>query len=40
MSKELSKKDFIERLVNAGWSKKEAKEEWERIQNDTEADGE
>lgn len=31
---EISKKEFIKRLIEAGWSKKDAEQEWIRIQND------
>lgn len=35
-TKELSREDFIERLVKAGWPLWEAEQEWEDIQKDEE----
>jgi hypothetical protein len=32
--REISKKEFIRRLMVAGWPKKEAFQEWKRIQED------
>ncbi len=28
--------DFVQRLIEAGWTREEAEAEWERIQNDDE----
>lgn len=28
--------DFVERLIEAGWSREDAEAEWRRIQEDTE----
>ncbi len=36
--KELSKQEFIQRLIEAGWTKNEATKEWNNIQNDEEND--
>lgn len=37
-SEEENRKEFIQLLIDAGWTKTEAEEEWESIQNDTEAE--
>lgn len=36
-TKELTESEFKAQLIKAGWTKREADEEWERIQNDDEA---
>ena len=33
---ELTKEEFIEKLINAGWSKEDAEKHWEEIQDDDE----
>jgi hypothetical protein len=35
---EKNKTEFIARLLAAGWTKREALEEWDRIQDDEESD--
>lgn len=37
-SEEENKKAFVDRLVKAGWDKKEAEEEWERTQEECESE--
>ena len=29
--------DFVQRLIEAGWSREDAEKEWERIQDDDES---
>ena len=36
MPRELSREQFIARLIRAGWEKWEAEQEWRDIQNDEE----
>jgi hypothetical protein len=35
--KELTKEEFIQQLIDAGWSRDEAEQEYDDIQNDNEA---
>ena len=35
-SEEDNRKEFIERLVEAGWTRDEAAEEWRRVQDEEE----
>ena len=38
MSNDLTKEEFIQRLIEAGWSKEEAEAEYQRIQEDDESE--
>ena len=39
MSKELTKDEFIQHLVDVGWSLADAQAEWERIQTEEDESG-